>query len=97
MNDFSLFVTYVALPGCREKFLREMVTRGILDAIRQEDGCLCYDYYLSVEEENTILLIERWASEAHQQKHMVSPHMADLRALKGELIADTQLRRMTLD
>ena len=97
MSEFSLLVTYTAQPGCREKFLREMVTRGLLDAIRQEDGCLCYDYYLSVEEENTILLVERWASEAHQQKHMTAPHMAALRALKDELIADTRLCRMTLD
>ena len=46
-NTLTLYVRYLAKPGCRETFLRQLTTHGIIDAIRREDGCLRYDYFLS--------------------------------------------------
>ena len=43
-NTLTLYVRYLAKPGCRETFLRQLTTHGIIDAIRREDGCLRYDY-----------------------------------------------------
>ena len=43
----KLSVNYFAKPGRREEFLRRIVEGGILAAIRAEEGCLRYDYYLS--------------------------------------------------
>ena len=45
--EVKLLVTYTAKPGCREQFVRKIVTDGILTAIRNEEGCLAYDYYFS--------------------------------------------------
>ena len=42
-NTLTLYVRYLAKPGCRETFLRQLTTHGIIDAIRREDGCLRYD------------------------------------------------------
>ena len=42
----KLSVNYFAKPGRREEFLRRIVEGGILAAIRAEEGCLRYDYYL---------------------------------------------------
>ena len=39
-NTLTLYVRYLAKPGCRETFLRQLTTHGIIDAIRREDGCL---------------------------------------------------------
>ena len=58
----KLSVNYFAKPGRREEFLRRIVESGILTAIRKEDGCLRYDYYLSCQNEDEILLIEEWES-----------------------------------
>ncbi len=92
--ELTLHVTYTAKPGCREAFVRKIVTKGILAAIRAEDGCLAYDYYFSAQDENVVLLIERWESEAHQRVHMSQPHMADLRKIKEEYIAQTHLAKV---
>lgn len=39
-----LNVTYTMKPGMRDTFLKEVQAQGILDAVRQEDGCLQYAY-----------------------------------------------------
>ena len=53
----TLYVKYTAKPGCRESYVRSIVEEGILTAIRAEEGCLCYDYYFSAQDENVVLLI----------------------------------------
>ena len=96
-NTLTLYVRYLAKPGCRETFLRQLTTQGIIDAIRREDGCLRYDYFLSVQNEDEILLVEQWQTEEQQQAHLRTPHMDRLRQLKGEYVADAQLGRVRLD
>ena len=97
MDELMLYVTYTAKPGCREQFVREIVRRGILTAIRNEDGCEMYDYYFSAQDENVVLLIEKWATAAHQRVHMEQPHMAELMALKEQYIDNTRLGHVHLD
>ena len=89
MNEMTLFVKYTAKPGMRETFVRTLVEKGIVTAIRGEDGCICYDYYFSAQDENVVLLIEKWESEEHQRIHMTQPHMTELMAVKDEFVADT--------
>ena len=91
MEELILTVKYNCKPGMREVFLRTLVERGIVTAIRSEEGCLCYDYYLSVQDENVILLVERWRSAEHQRIHMQQPHMADLMVIKNEMVETTVL------
>ena len=92
--EVKLHVTYTAKPGCRETFVRQIVTEGILTAIRAEEGCLTYDYYFSAQDENVVLLIERWESEACLRVHLTQPHMADLRKIKEEFVENTRLVRV---
>ena len=77
-----LNVTYTMKPGQRETFLKEVQAQGILDAVRQEDGCLQYD---------TVLLVERWRDRAAQQVHLTTPHMAALGKIKADCVVGTQI------
>ena len=92
--ELKLHVTYTAKPGCREQFVRKIVTAGILTEIRNEAGCLGSDYYFSAQDENVVLLIERWESEAHVRVHLTQPHMAQLRKIKEEYIETTRLMKV---
>ena len=92
----TLYVKYTAKPGCRENYVRQIVSEGILTAIRAEEGCLRYDYYFSAQEENVVLLIEQWESEAHQRIHMQQPHMARLRELKEQYIESTSMGKVDI-
>ena len=96
-EQLILYVRYQAKDGCREAFVREIVEAGILTLIREEPGCLAYDYYFSAQDENEVLLIERWESAAHQRVHMEQPHMARLREIKEAYIASTKLGRVRLE
>ena len=96
-EQLTLYVRYTAKDGCREAFVREIVEAGILTLIRQEAGCLAYGYYFSAQDENVVLLIERWESAEHQRIHMQQPHMTRLREIKDKYIAATKLGRVRLE
>ena len=97
MDELILYVYYTAKPGCREQFLRDIGRRGILCVSRNAEGCLAYDYYFSAQDENVILLVEKWASAAHQRVHMEQPHMAELKAIKKQFVDDTRVGRVHPD
>ena len=88
---YTIYVQFTCLPQKRAAFIDRVKAEGVLDAIRHEDGCLCYDYYLSEKDENKLLLIEKWETKQHQQVHLEQPHMALLRSFKDEYISDTKL------
>ncbi len=89
-------VTYTMRPGQREAFVRKIRETGILDAIRGEEGCLGYSYYLPEEEDGTLLLIEKWTDAQAQKAHLETPHMKQMAAFKPEYVADTKLISCTI-
>lgn len=93
---YTIYVKFDCLPQKREPFIEKVKQTGILDAIRAEDGCIRYDYYLSEKDPNELLLIEQWESKRHQQIHIEQPHMANLREMKGDYITNTTLGEVEL-
>lgn len=89
-------VTYTMRPGQRDAFVRKIRESGILDAIRGEEGCLGYSYYLPEEEDGTLLLIEKWTGAPAQKAHLETPHMKQMSAFKPEYVADTKLISCTI-
>ena len=93
---YTIYVKFECLPQKRETFIQKMKDTGILDAIRAEDGCIKYDYYLSEKNANELLLIEQWETKQHQQIHITQPHMAHLREFKNDYITNTVLGEVAL-
>jgi quinol monooxygenase YgiN len=96
METFSIYVIYKAKDGCRKAFLEALEKEDIPATVRAEDGCIRYDYYLPLDAENDILLIEEWESEEKQQIHVAQPHMARVRELKPLYIEDAVLGKFKL-
>ena len=88
---FNLLVTFRCFPGKRESFVERVRAEGVLEAVRNEDGCHRYDYFFSEEDKDLILLVEAWETAEHQKVHIDQPHMDLLRSFKGEYIADTKI------
>ena len=84
-------VTYTMKPGARAGFLAGLAACGVRKEVLQEEGCLQYDYFLPVEEEDTVLLMEKWTSREAQKVHLTQPHMAKVAALKEQFVTDTKL------
>ncbi len=93
---YTIYVKFECLDKKREAFIKKVKDTGILDAIRSENGCIKYDYYLSERDANELLLVEQWESKEHQQIHISQPHMAKLREFKDDYIVNTVLREIEL-
>ena len=93
MKTFLLFVTYKAKDGMREAFVRELEENGTADLVRQEDGCLRYDYYYSAKDENELFLFEEWESEEKQQIHLTQPHIANIKKAKEKYMLSSEFRK----
>ncbi len=93
MKQLMLCVTYTARPGLRETFIKEINSSGILEKILQEDGCLEYGYYLSVKNEDDVLLVEKWETEEKQQTHLKQPHMEVLKSIKDRYTSGVRIEK----
>ena len=91
MSKLLLLVEYTAKQGERGAFLEEVQAAGILEKIYAEDGFLKYAYYLDAADADKILLVEEWASEEDQQKHLQTAHMAQL---KEKHVLSTTLQKV---
>ena len=63
-------------------FAEEMTASGTVDLIRAEPGNLRYEYYQSLDDPETILLIDSWKDQAAIDSHHASPMMATIAALR---------------
>ncbi len=73
---------YTGRDGSAMAFVWEMIQSGTVAAIRAEAGNLRYEYFQSVDDPETVLLIDSWASQAAIDAHHASPMMATIAALR---------------
>lgn len=79
--------------NAREGLVAELNENGLIEAINNEDGCIQWKLYMSVEDENEISLLEKWESDEKAAAHLNAPHMDKFRAIKGKYVADTIIER----
>ena len=58
--SITVNIYYTGINGNARKFAEEMVTSGIVDAIKAEKGNERYEYFFSMNDPETILLIDSW-------------------------------------
>ena len=73
---------YTGTNGSARAFAEEMMPSGTVAAIRAEEGNLRYEYYQSLENPETILLIDSWSSQEAIDLHHASPMMETIAALR---------------
>lgn len=91
--NITLIVKYKCKAGMREKFLDEVKSAGIIDKIHRENGFIGYDYYLSADDPDKLLLVEKWSSEERQKAHLETEHMGKLKLIKEKYVTDTQVEK----
>lgn len=75
---------YTGKDGNAKKFVKEMIESGTVAAIRAEDGNEKYDYFFSVEDPETVLLIDQWRDQEAIDVHHASPMMKTLAELRDK-------------
>ena len=61
-------------PGEIDKFSE--AAKQMVEATRQEEGCLHYAFARDMNDPDIIRISERWVDEAALEAHFQSPHMA---------------------
>ena len=75
---------YTGKDGNARKFAEEMVSSGIVEAIRAEEGNERYEYFFPMDDPETVLLIDHWKDQAALDVHHKSPMMAQIAALRDK-------------
>ena len=86
---------YTGTDGNARKFAEEMVSSGTIDAIRSEEGNLRYEYYQSMDDPETILLIDSWANQEAIDKHHATPMMDTIARLREKYDLHMTVERYT--
>ena len=55
--SITVNIRYKGKSGAAKKFAEEMISSGIVDEIRLKKGNLRYEYFIPLDDDNTILLI----------------------------------------
>ena len=88
-----LNVIYKCKPGKRDAFLNAIKEEGIDSASRAEAGNIKYDYYLSADDRDELLLVEKWKDAEAVTEHGRKVHYARLGELKTSFVDDTIIER----
>lgn len=90
-------IYYTGQSGSARAFAQEMLEAGIVADIRAEEGNLRYEYFLPLEDPETILLIDSWTDQAAIDAHHASPMMARLVALREKYDLRMRVERYLSD
>ena len=75
-------IRYKGVNGAARAFAGEMISSGTVADIRKEAGNLCYEYYVPMDDPETVLLIDSWTDHAAIDAHHQSSMMAKIVALR---------------
>ena len=89
---------YTGNNGSAQKFVEEMESSGIADAIRKEEGNEKYDYLLVMKDLETVLLIDQWKDHKVLDAQHASKMMKQLAQVRDKYDLHRRVERMeTID
>lgn len=90
-------IYYSGKNGNAVKFAEEMVSSGLVDKIRAEEGNLRYDYFFPMDDKETVLLIDSWEDQKSIDVHHALPMMAEIIALREKYDLHMKVERFVSD
>ncbi len=80
--SITVNIYYTGENGNARKFAGEMVSSGTVERIKAERGNLRYDYFIPMDDSETVLLIDSWENQAAIDAHHASPMMKTISELR---------------
>ena len=77
-------IYYKSKNGNAKKFATDMINSGIVDEIKSKKGNLRYDYFIPLNDEDTILLIDSWENQKTLDEHHNSDTMKKITELRNK-------------
>lgn len=88
---------YTGKNGTAKEFVREMISSGTVQAIKEESGNLKYDYFVKIDDPDTVLLIDSWKSQEALDLHHNSPMMKKIIELRDKYDLHMRVERYVTD
>lgn len=77
----------------RDTYYRTIFELQIPEKTREENGCYMYDYYLPLDKDNIIFLLEQWEDQASIDAHTVQPHFLQMGEIKKQYVTNVEIVR----
>ncbi|MBG9984869.1 antibiotic biosynthesis monooxygenase [Aerococcaceae bacterium DSM 111022] len=93
----TINIYYTGKNNNARKFAQEMHEKGIVERIRQSPGNIKYEYFLPLEDAETILLIDSWIGQDAIDAHHQSPMMNEILQLREKYDLTMKVERFISD
>lgn len=90
-------IYYCGQNGNARAFAKEMMESGLVDQIRKEEGNLRYEYFLPLEDPETVLLIDSWENQEAIDRHHTSEMMEKITDLRNRYDLHMKVERYVSD
>ncbi len=78
----TVLIRYKGKNGAARKFVSEMISSGLVEQIRKEEGNLRYEYFFPETEDESVLLVDSWANQEALDRHHKLPLMERIKELR---------------
>ncbi len=95
--SITMNLYYTGRDGAARRFAEEMESSGTADAIRAEEGNLRYEYFLPLNDPETVLLIDSWKDQAALDLHHASEMMGRIMELRDKYDLHMRAERYVSD
>ncbi len=93
----TINIYYCGKNGNARRFVEEMVTSGVLNDIRAQEGNIRYEYFFPMDDGETVLLIDSWKDQHSIDVHHASPMMAQIARLREKYDLQMKVERYVSD
>ena len=95
--SFTINIYYTGSNGSAKRFAEDMINSGIVNEIRNKRGNIRYEYFLPLDDEETILLIDSWENQEALDEHHKSETMNKIIDLRNKYDLHMKVERYTLE
>lgn len=95
--SITIHIYYTGVNGNARKFAQEMVSSGVVAAIRAEEGNKGYEYFFPMDDPETVLLIDSWENQHSIDVHHASAMMNQIIELREKYDLHMKVERFFSD
>lgn len=78
----TVLIRYKGINGNAKKFIEEMISSGVVEEIRNEEGNLRYQYFFPMDDNESVLLVDSWDNQEALDRHHQLPLMNKIKELR---------------
>lgn len=93
--SLTINIYYTGKDGSAKKFVNEMITSGIVDKVRKENGNKRYEYFFPNDDKETVLLIDCWENQKALDEHHKSLMMKQIAELRNKYNLKMKIEQYT--